>query len=141
MSEEQLLSAFTGARRVFVFTGAGVSKESGLPTFREYDGLWKQYDPMTLATMEGFSRDPVAVWNMYRLRQRQIAEARPNPAHLTLARMEQHYTNFLLVTQNVDDLHERAGNVKMVKIHGDAWQMRCLDCEQVFDVREIRFPR
>lgn len=140
MSQEQLLEAFAGAKRVFVFTGAGASKESGLPTFRETEGLWKHIDPMTFATMEGFTHDPLAVWNMCRLRQRQIAEAQPNPGHLTIARMERHYPEFLLATQNVDDLHERAGNSKMVKIHGDAWQMRCLNCEKVFDVRGFDFP-
>ena len=134
------MTALADARRVFVFTGAGASKESGLPTFRDIDALWKHHDPMTFATLEGFLSDPVAVWNMYRLRQRQIAEAQPNPGHITLARMESHYSEFLLVTQNVDDLHERAGSKAMLKIHGDAWQMRCLDCEEVSDVRGRALP-
>ena len=137
---DRLTNAFTNAKHVFVFTGAGASKESGLPTFREGDGVWKQYDPMTMATMDGFTRDPVQVWNMYRLRQRQIVEAQPNAGHITLARMEDHYPQFLLATQNVDDLHERAGSRKMVKIHGDAWQMRCLECHEVYDTREMAFP-
>ena len=137
---DQLIDTFAGAKRIFVFTGAGASKESGLPTFREADGIWKKYDPMTLASMEGFLHDPVMVWNMYRLRQRQIATAQPNPGHITLARMEPHYQDFLITTQNVDDLHERAGSKKLVKIHGDAWQMRCLNCGRVYDVREFDFP-
>lgn len=124
----QLISAFRKAKRVFVFTGAGISKESGLPTFRDDDGLWKKYDPMTLATPEAFESDPVRVWNMYRLRQRQISEAQPNPAHITLVSMENYYPEFLLTTQNVDDLHERAGSKKMVKLHGDAMTMRCVKC-------------
>jgi NAD-dependent deacetylase len=139
-SYDEVADILISAKSVFAFTGAGISKESGLPTFREADGLWKKYDPMTLATMEGFSRDPVMVWNMYRMRQKQIAEAQPNGGHLTLAKMEAYYPEFLLATQNVDDLHERAGNRKMVKIHGDAWQMRCLDHGDVFDVREFDFP-
>lgn len=138
--QEEIVDAFVKAKRVFVFTGAGASKESGLPTFRETEGEWRKYDPMTFATLEGFLGDPVAVWNMYRLRQRQIAEAQPNPGHITLARMEQSYDEFLLATQNVDDLHERAGSSKMVKIHGDAWQMRCMNCEEVYDVRDFDFP-
>lgn len=138
--EDRLIEAFATAKRVFVFTGAGASKESGLPTFREDDGTWKQYDPMTMATMAGFTRDPVMVWNMYRLRQRQIAQSEPNPGHVTLASMEHHYPQFLLATQNVDDLHERAGSKKMVKLHGDAWQMRCLECFAVYDIREFHFP-
>ncbi|MCL5104846.1 MAG: NAD-dependent deacylase [Armatimonadetes bacterium] len=138
--DNQLLEAFASARRVFVFTGAGASKESGLPTFRDLDGEWKKYDPMTFATMEGFMHDPVMVWNMYRHRQQQIADAEPNPGHVALAKMEEHYPEFLLATQNVDDLHERAGSKRMVKIHGDAWQMRCLRCADVHDVREFDFP-
>ncbi len=139
-TENQLIDALADAKRVFVFTGAGASKESGLPTFREIDGEWRKHDPMTFATFEGFKSNPVEVWNMYRLRQRQIAEAEPNPGHVTIARMEQYYPEFLLCTQNVDDLHERAGSRKVVKIHGDAWQMRCLDNEDVFDTRDFDLP-
>lgn len=139
-SNNQLISAFRDAKKVFVFTGAGVSKESGLPTFRDGDGLWKKFDPMTLATPEAFASDPVSVWNMYRMRQRQICEAEPNPAHITLARMEEYYPEFLLSTQNVDDLHERAGSRKMVKLHGDAMQMRCVECSRIFDLRGKSFP-
>lgn len=137
---DQLIETCQSAKNVFVFTGAGISKESGLPTFREADGLWKKYDPMTLASMEGFNKDPVMVWNMYRLRQRQISSAKPNPAHVTLARMEKYYPHFLIATQNVDDLHERGGSQCLVKIHGDAWQMRCLGCGKVYDVRDFDFP-
>jgi len=135
-----LIEAFTQAKRVFVFTGAGASKESGLPTFREIDGEWKHYDPMTFATLEGFLREPVQVWDMYRMRQRQISEAQPNPGHVTIAQMERHYHHFLLSTQNVDDLHERAGSRKMVKIHGDCWGMRCMECSAVYDTRDFDFP-
>lgn len=135
-----LIEAFAKAKRVFVFTGAGASKESGLPTFREIDGEWKHYDPMTFATLEGFLREPVLVWNMYHMRQRQISEAQPNPGHVIIAEMEQRYPHFLLATQNVDDLHERAGSKKMVKIHGDCWGMRCLECSEVYDTREFDFP-
>ncbi|MGC8862768.1 MAG: SIR2 family NAD-dependent protein deacylase [Armatimonadota bacterium] len=138
--QDELIDLLAKARRVFVFTGAGASKESGLPTFREIDGEWSKHDPMTFATFEGFMSNPVAVWNMYRLRQRQIAQARPNPGHITIAQMEQYYPDFLLCTQNVDDLHERTGSRKVVKIHGDAWQMRCLNNGDVFDTRQFDFP-
>ncbi len=140
MIRDQLLDAFGKAKRVFVFTGAGAIKESGLPTFRDLDGEWRKYDPMTFATMEGFVRDPVAVWNMYRMRQKQIAQAEPNPGHVTLSRFDHHYPDFLLTTQNVDDLHERAGSRRIVKIHGNAWEMRCLDTGEVFDVRDFDLP-
>ena len=139
-TERELIEALARARRVMVFTGAGASKESGLPTFREIDGEWSKHDPMTFATLEGFLTHPVEVWNMYRMRQRQIAEAQPNPGHVTIAQMERHYPEFLLVTQNVDDLHERAGSQKIVKIHGDCWGMRCLECSTVRDTREFDLP-
>ncbi|NLN75752.1 MAG: NAD-dependent protein deacylase [Armatimonadetes bacterium] len=137
---DELVDAFANARSVFVFTGAGASKESGLPTFREIDGEWNQYDPMTYATLDGFLSEPVRVWNMYRLRQRQIGDAQPNAAHIVIAQMESRYPHFLLTTQNVDDLHERAGSRKMVKIHGDCWGMRCMHCSEVFDTREFSLP-
>lgn len=138
--QDHLLEALAEARRVFVFTGAGASKESGLPTFRDLDGEWRRYDPMTFATLDGFLGSPVAVWNLYRSRQKEIAKAQPNPGHIVIGRMERHYPEFLLATQNVDDLHERAGSTKLVKIHGDAWGMRCMDCERVYDVREFDLP-
>jgi NAD-dependent deacetylase len=140
LTQDDLLHIIATSKRVFVFTGAGASKESGLPTFRDTDGDWKKHDPMTFATLEGFLGNPVAVWNMYRMRQRQIAEAQPNPGHITLGRMERYYPEFLLVTQNVDDLHERGGSDKIVKIHGDAWQMRCMSNEDVSDCRDFDLP-
>ncbi len=139
-TQDQLIDALVRAKRVFVFTGAGASRESGLPTFREVDGEWRKHDPMTFATFEGFLGAPLEVWNMYRVRQRQITEAEPNPGHVAIAQMESSYPEFLLCTQNVDDLHERAGSRKIVKIHGDAWKMRCLDNEHVFDTRDFDFP-
>lgn len=138
--QQQLVELLARAKRVFVFTGAGASKESGLPTFRDLDGEWRKHDPMTFATLEGFLDHPVDVWNMYRLRQRQIAAAQPNLGHIVLARMDAYYPEFLIATQNVDDLHERAGSKRLVKIHGDAWQMRCLENGDVFDVRDFDLP-
>ena len=139
-TQTELIEMLAKAKRVMVFTGAGASKESGLPTFRDIDGEWSRYDPMTFATLEGFLAHPAEVWNMYRMRQRQIASAQPNSAHAVIASMELYYSDFLLVTQNVDDLHERAGSRKLVKIHGDCWKMRCVNCDSVSDTREFDFP-
>jgi len=139
--EELIVDLFRSAKRVFVFTGAGASRESGLPTFRDLDGEWTRHDPMTFATLDGFLAHPAEVWNLYRLRRLQIAEAGPNPAHMVVAEMEGYYPEFLLVTQNVDNLHERAGSSKMVKIHGDASQARCLDCQGVYSDDEFDFAR
>src|SRR5881394_2384903 len=115
-------------RRVCVLTGAGVSAESGIPTFRGKDGYWRNLDPTKLATPEAFARDPQLVWEWYRERRQRIRMARPNAAHEAIARLAPHTDEFLLVTQNVDDLHARAGMPaqRMVRIHGDIFVTRCL---------------
>src|SRR6185295_12076365 len=117
--------------RVLVLTGAGVSAESGIPTFRGKDGYWRNLDPTKLATPEAFARDPQLVWDWYRERRQRIRNARPNAAHEAIARLAQHADEFLLVTQNVDDLHTRAGVAaeKTVRIHGDIFVTRCSRCE------------
>jgi NAD-dependent deacetylase len=117
--------------RVLVLTGAGVSAESGIPTFRGKDGYWRNLDPTKLATPEAFARDPQLVWDWYRERRQRIRNARTNAAHDAVARLAQRTDEFLLVTQNVDDLHTRAGipAEKMVRIHGDIFVTRCSRCE------------
>src|SRR6185312_7931774 len=95
--------------RVLVLTGAGVSAESGIPTFRGKDGYWRNLDPMTLATPDAFERDPKLVWQWYRERRERIRGAQPNAAHEAISKLAQRVDEFLLVTQNVDDLHARAG--------------------------------
>jgi NAD-dependent deacetylase len=116
--------------RVLVLTGAGVSAESGIPTFRGQDGYWRNFNPTTLATSEAFDRDPQLVWEWYRERRVRIRDARPNAAHEAIARLSQCTDDFLLVTQNVDDLHRRAGmpTEKMVQIHGDIFMTCCSRC-------------
>jgi NAD-dependent deacetylase len=117
--------------RVLVLTGAGVSAESGIPTFRGNDGYWRKFDPTKLATPEAFAHDPQLVWDWYRERRHRIRNARPNAAHNAIAKLAQHTNDFLLVTQNVDDLHARAGLAaeKMVQIHGEIFVTRCSRCE------------
>ena len=117
--------------RVLVLTGAGVSAESGIPTFRGKDGYWRNLDPTKLATPEAFARDPQLVWDWYRERRERIRNAQPNAAHEAIARLAQCTDKFLLVTQNVDDLHARAGveAEKMVQIHGDIFVTRCPRCD------------
>jgi NAD-dependent deacetylase len=118
-------------RRVLIITGAGVSAESGIPTFRGKDGYWRNLDPIKLATPEAFTRDPELVWQWYRERRHTIRDAQPNAAHAAIANLAQRADEFLLVTQNVDDLHERAGLAKaeMVQIHGDIFVTRCSRCD------------
>ena len=117
--------------RVLVLTGAGVSAESGIPTFRGKDGYWRNLDAARLATPEAFTRDSKLVWEWYRERRHRIRNAQPNAAHAAIATLAQHADEFLLVTQNVDDLHARAGlpKEKMVQIHGDIFVTRCSRCE------------
>src|SRR5438105_6601863 len=122
--------------RVLVITGAGVSAESGIPTFRGKDGYWRNLDPAKLATPEAFSRDPELVWEWYRERRQRIRRAQPNSAHEAIVRLVAHSREFLLVTQNVDDLHARAEwegkrmrPEKIVQIHGDIFITRCSRCD------------
>src|SRR5436190_19321204 len=117
--------------RTLIITGAGVSTESGIPTFRGKDGYWRNLDPAKLATPEAFARDPKLVWEWYRERRERIRKAQPNAAHAAITRLAQHADEFLLVTQNVDDLHARAGvpKEKMVQIHGDIFVTKCSRCD------------
>jgi len=117
--------------RVLVLTGAGVSAESGIPTFRGKDGYWRNLDLTKLATPEAFARDPQLVWEWYHERRKRIRNARPNAAHEAIARLAHRTEEFLLVTQNVDDLHARAGvpAKKIVQIHGDIFVTRCSRCD------------
>ena len=117
--------------RVLVITGAGVSAESGIPIFRGKDGYWRNFDPAKLARPEAFARDPQLVWDWYNERRQRIRNAKPNAAHKAIAKLAQHTDEFLLVTQNVDDLHARAGMTKekIVQIHGDIFVTRCSRCD------------
>jgi NAD-dependent deacetylase len=117
--------------RILVITGAGVSAESGIPTFRGKDGYWRNFDPAKLATPEAFARDPKLVWEWYRERRERIRSAQPNAAHEAITRLSRQVDDFLLVTQNVDDLHSRAGiaKEKMVQIHGDIFVTKCSRCD------------
>jgi NAD-dependent deacetylase len=114
--------------KVAVLTGAGVSAESGIPTFRSNGGFWQQHRFEDLATPQGFARDPKFVWTWYEERRRAIATARPNAGHHALADMEKRVASFTLITQNVDGLHDLAGSRNIIKLHGDIWTVRCLKC-------------
>ncbi len=123
------LVSHNGAMRVVVLTGAGISAESGVRTFRDSGGLWEGHDVGAVATPEGFARDPDLVQRFYDARRRAVLEATPNPAHRALARLEETLEDDLLVvTQNVDDLHERAGSQRVVHMHGELRRARCQAC-------------
>ena len=126
------------ASSVVVLTGAGISAESGVPTFRGQGGLWKQFRAEDLATPEAFARDPRLVWEWYDSRRAALAQVAPNAGHRALAELEARKPRFTLVTQNVDGLHDRAGSRNVLKLHGDIWTLRCLRCGR--ERRDERTP-
>ena len=105
-------------KKIVVLTGAGISKESGIPTFRDTNGMWMKYDARKLASVEGFVEDPQAVLDFYNARRKNLLEVQPNHAHKMLAELEKHH-DVTIITQNVDDLHERAGSSRVIHLHGD----------------------
>jgi NAD-dependent deacetylase len=130
-----LRQALDEAVRIVALTGAGISAESGVPTFRGPGGLWRNYSPEKLASPETFAENPRLVWEWYDWRRQIIRKAEPNPGHRALAELERRKTgtsgasgSFTLVTQNVDGLHDRAGSRNVVKLHGDIWLLRCVGC-------------
>jgi NAD-dependent deacetylase len=129
-----------GAGEVLALTGAGVSAESGVPTFRGPGGLWREYRFEDLATPEAFERDPTLVWEWYAWRREVIAGLAPNAAHVALASMEKRLAGFLLATQNVDGLHAAAGSRRVLELHGSIWRVRCAECGHAALDRRVPFP-
>jgi len=130
-----------GAQSLTVLTGAGISADSGVPTFRGADGLWRNYRAEDLATPEAFERDPRLVWEWYNWRREVLATKKPNEAHLALAELEQRLTDKMwLITQNVDGLHRQAGSHRLSEIHGNIWLVRCTGCGTVTENRQVPIP-
>ena len=122
----EIRALLRSARRLAVLTGAGISAESGIPTFRDaLTGLWASYDPEELATPRAFARNPRLVWDWYAERREKVLACAPNPGHLALAELERRIPEFLLITQNVDGLHAAAGSRKVVELHGNIRRVRC----------------
>jgi len=125
----ELVGRLRGARHLVVFTGAGVSAESGIPTFRDQQtGLWEKFDAEQLATARAFEQDPALVWGWYEWRRRLVQRAEPNSAHRAIAAMAGRVARLTLVTQNVDDLHERAGSPRVLHLHGRIGRPYCAAC-------------
>jgi NAD-dependent deacetylase len=135
----QGLQRLASAQRVAALTGAGVSAESGVPTFRGEDGLWKKFRPQELANFDAFMQNPELVWEWYSFRKKIIASIDPNPGHIALAKMEPMFPQFNLITQNVDGLHRRAGSSHVLELHGNIMRNRCLDCETITENMELEF--
>ena len=133
-----LIEALRAARQVAVLTGAGISAESGVPTFRDAQtGLWAQYDPAELATPQAFRRNPRLVWDWYQWRRELVSRAAPNAGHLALAQLEASFSQpgrrFDLITQNVDGLHQRAGSRSLIELHGSLWRTKCFSEDRLVE--------
>lgn len=132
MFDAELIQGLRAAERIVVLTGAGVSQESGLRTFRDpQDGYWAKFRPEDLATPEAFERDPRLVWEWYAFRRRQVAEVHPNPGHYALSEFGRRLSGFTLITQNVDGLHQRSGSRDVIELHGNLTRVRCSVCRTV----------
>ena len=131
----ELIEKIKTAKHLVVLTGAGVSAESGIPTFRDaLTGLWENYEAETMASEDGFLADPSLVWGWYEWRRNKVLQSKPNPAHETIAKLAVKIPKFTLVTQNVDDLHERAGSVDVLHLHGSLHSPRCFDCNAPYEL-------
>jgi NAD-dependent protein deacetylase/lipoamidase len=135
-----LREKIANARSLTILTGAGISADSGVPTFRGKDGLWRSYRAEDLATPEAFKRDPRLVWEWYNWRRELITTKRPNQAHDAVAELERRIQSFWLITQNVDGLHRAAGSQKLSEIHGNIWMVRCTACGSISENRDVPIP-
>jgi NAD-dependent protein deacetylase/lipoamidase len=141
---EQVRAHLASARRITVLTGAGISADSGIPTFRGPEGLWRNFRAEELATPQAFSRDPNLVWEWYNWRRELVSTKTPNAAHRALAdmegRMKSQQAEFSLLTQNVDGLHGLAGSRRLIELHGNIWKVRCTGCRTVTEDRRVPIP-
>ena len=138
MFSNQLINKLKNATSVAVLTGAGVSAESGVPTFRGAEGLWKKFRPEELANFDAFMKNPELVWEWYNYRRKLIKEVKPNAGHYTLVKFEDYFQDFNLITQNVDNLHRLAGSKNIHELHGNIMLNRCVDCNRYFDDEEFQ---
>ncbi len=133
MISTKLIDTLQKTQHLVILTGAGVSAESGIPTFRDaLTGLWQHYQAEQLASETGFLADPALVWGGYEWRGQRVLKAKPNPGHIAIAKMAQHLPKLTLITQNVDDLHERAGSSNVLHLHGSLHHPRCFICEEPY---------
>jgi NAD-dependent deacetylase len=128
------------AQSVTVLTGAGISADSGVPTFRGPEGLWKNFRPEELASPDAFARDPKLVWEWYNWRRELLATKLPNPAHEALVQLETQLPDFWVITQNVDGLHAAAGTQHLSEIHGNIWKVRCTQCHKISVNHDVPLP-
>lgn len=137
MFSKRLIEIAATAKKVAVLTGAGISAESGVPTFRGKHGLWNKYRPEELANFDAFMNNPALVWEWYQYRRKLISEVSPNPGHFALVNMEKKYKDFTLITQNVDNLHQQAGSRNVLELHGNILRNKCVDCNKLLTNIEL----
>ncbi|MER3523934.1 MAG: NAD-dependent protein deacylase [Ignavibacteria bacterium] len=137
MCSDRTRSALLHAQSVVAFTGAGISAESGVPTFRGTDGIWSKFKPEELANLDAFMRNPALVWEWYAARKKVIAEAQPNAGHYALAAMERLFPSFTIITQNIDNLHRRAGSTRVFELHGNIERNYCMHCGKPFTNEQV----
>jgi NAD-dependent deacetylase len=133
---DMLIGRLQRAHRVVFATGAGISAESGVPTFRGEGGIWNKMRPEELASVDGFMRNPQLVWQWYQHRRDLMSRVAPNPGHFAIAAFEKHFPELTVVTQNIDGLHHRAGSSRIMELHGSISRNKCFDCGRRYD-REI----
>jgi NAD-dependent deacetylase len=139
MTIETIALRLNNAKRVVVFTGAGVSAESGIPTFRDAQtGLWAKYDPTELATPDAFERNPKLVWDWYEWRRELCRDAKPNPGHYALAELEKRFEHFVVATQNIDGLHRAAGSRDVIELHGNLQRDKCSRDGEIINRNDAR---
>jgi len=134
---DELTAVMQKMRNIAVLTGSGISAESGIPTFRGKDGLWKQYRAEQLATPSAFEQDPELVWQWYDWRRGIIGSKKPNAGHEILVRWENRFPSFSLITQNIDGFHQKAGSKEVIELHGNIWKLRCTQEQTVSDVFDV----
>jgi NAD-dependent deacetylase len=134
---DELLERLKNAKIVSVLTGAGISAESGVPTFRDPGGIWEKFRPEQLANFDAFMSDPDLVWNWYQHRREVMRNVKPNPGHYALAEMENIFDEFNLVTQNIDNLHVRAGSKNVTELHGNIERNYCIKCKKFYNEIEL----
>jgi NAD-dependent deacetylase len=135
---DEILTRLSKAKVVSVLTGAGISAESGVPTFRDPGGIWEKYKPEQLANFNAFISDPDFVWSWYQHRREIMREVKPNPGHFALAEMEHLFDEFNLITQNIDNLHERAGSKRVTELHGNIERNYCIKCGEFYNEVDVQ---
>ena len=142
--EKEIAKAYelvSNSNEIVVLTGAGISAESGIPTYRGEEGLWKNYSPQELATPEAFFRNPELAWEWYDSRRAIMKNARPNPGHFAITALEKEKRDFTLITQNVDGLHFAAGTRNVIELHGSLWEIKCTECERTEKNYQVPIPK